>query len=76
MGLISGIEHDLAVGQDGLGLPEMDHGRSEQANAGMAVLFVVPPEKLLTEGTTVLDAAETIREYRPVSRSRPASGRW
>ena len=37
MRLVSGIEHRLAVGQDGLGLAEMNHGRGQQTDAGMAV---------------------------------------
>ena len=32
----------------------MNHGRGEQAESGMAVLFVVPGEKLLGKGARVL----------------------
>jgi hypothetical protein len=53
MRLVSGIEHGLALGQDGRGLPEMNHGRGEHSDAGVAVLFVVPLEKLLPEGAAV-----------------------
>jgi hypothetical protein len=56
----------LAVGQDGLGLSKVNHGRGEQADAGMTMLFVIPGEKLLTEGAAVLDAAEAVRELRTV----------
>src|SRR5215831_15057355 len=49
------------MGQDGLGLPEMNHSGGQQADAGVAVLFVIPREKLLTEGAAILDAAEAIR---------------
>ena len=63
---VSGIEHHLAVGQDGRGLSEVNHGRGEQADAGVAMVFVIPLEKLLTEGAAVLDAAEAIRELRAV----------
>ena len=64
--MVSGIEHRLAAGQDGLGLPEVHHGWGEQANAGVAMLVVVPLEELLAEGPTVLDAAEAVREFRAV----------
>ena len=56
--LVSPIEHQLAVGQDGLGFAEVNHGRGEQADAGMTMLFVIPLEKLLTESAAILDAAE------------------
>ena len=64
--MISGIKHHLAVGQDGLALAEMDHGRGQQADAGVAMLLVVPVKELLTEGAAVLDAAEAVRELRAV----------
>ena len=32
----------------------------------MTVFFVVPAKKSLTEGPTVLEAAETVRELRPI----------
>jgi len=64
--LVGRVEHRLTVGQDGLGLTEMDHSRGQQGGAGVAVLFVVPLEELLTEGTAVLNAAEAIREFRTV----------
>jgi hypothetical protein len=38
----------------------------QQGDAGVVVLFVVPLEKPLTEGSAVLDAAKTIRELRTV----------
>lgn len=64
--MIGGIEHHLAVGQDALGLPKVNHGRGQHADAGVAMLLVVPLEKLLAEGAAVLDAAEAIREFRAV----------
>ena len=67
--MVSGVEHHLAVGQDGLGFPEVHHGRGQQADAGVAVLFVVPLEKLLAESAAILDATEAIRKIR-------ASGRY
>ena len=66
MGQVSSIEHQLAVGQDGRCLSEVDHRRGQQTNAGVAMLFVIPLEKLLTESAAVLDAAEAIREFRAV----------
>jgi hypothetical protein len=64
--LVSGVEYHLTLRQDGLGFAEMNHGRGQQPEAGVPVLLVVPPEKLLTEGAAVLDAAEAVREVRPV----------
>ena len=54
------------MSQDGLGLAEMNHGRGQQADAGVAMLLVVPVEELLAKGATVLDAAEAIGELRAV----------
>ena len=62
--MVSGVEHHLAVGQDGLGVAEMNHGRGQQADAGVAMLLVVPLEKLLAKSTAVLDAAEAIGKLR------------
>src|SRR5205823_6471089 len=45
--LVSGIEHHLALSQNRLGLAEMDHGRRQQGDARMAVLYVVRLEELL-----------------------------
>lgn len=44
---VSSIENHLAMGQDGLCLSEVNHGRSAQTDAGVPMLFVVPLEKLL-----------------------------
>ena len=66
--MVSGVEHHLTVGKDGLGLPKVHHGRGQQADAGVAMLVVVPLEKLLAKGAAVLDAAEAIRKIRPISR--------
>ncbi len=51
---VSGMEDGLSLCPDVWGLPIMDHGRGEQAEAGMTMLLVVPEEKLLAEGTAVL----------------------
>jgi hypothetical protein len=48
--LVSGIERDLPASQDAVGLAEVNHGRGEQADTGVAVLLVVPLKELLTEG--------------------------
>ena len=66
MRLVCGVEHRLAAGRDGRCLAEVDHGRSEQTDAGMAMLLVVPVEELLAEGAAILDATEAIRKLRAV----------
>lgn len=66
MGLVGRIEHYLAARHYGLGLPEVNHCRGEQADPGMTMLLVLPVEELLTEGTAVLDAAEALRELRAI----------
>jgi hypothetical protein len=53
--LVSRVEHHLAASQDGLALAEMDHGPGQQADAGVAMLLVVPVKELLTEGAAVLE---------------------
>ena len=46
---VSGIEHELTLSDDMLSLTVVDHGRCEKADAGVAVLMVVPGEELLGE---------------------------
>jgi hypothetical protein len=60
MGLAGGVEHRLALGENGLGLAEVHHGRGEQTDAGVAMLVVVPREEPLAEGAGVLNAAEAV----------------
>src|ERR1051325_9904312 len=66
MGLVGRIEHYLPPRHYSLGLTEVNHRRSEQADPGMTMLLVVPVEELLAEGATVLDTAESVREFRAV----------
>jgi hypothetical protein len=54
MGLIGRVEDYLPARHYGLGFPELNHRRGEQANSGMAMLLVVPVEELLTESAAVL----------------------
>src|SRR5436853_4722879 len=44
----------------------MNHRWREQFDAGVAVLFVVPSEEVLAEGSRILDTAKLFREVRPV----------
>jgi len=67
--LVGGIEDYLAIVQDGLGFPKVDHSRGEKSDTGMTMLVVVPVEKLLTEGAAVLNAAEAIRKLGTVLQS-------
>jgi hypothetical protein len=66
MTLIGNIEHFLTLPQDVFSLAIVNHRWRQQAQAGVAVLFVVPLKKSLTESTTVLDAPKAVRELRPI----------
>lgn len=66
VGLVSGIEHQLALLDDGRSLAIVDHSRGEELDAGMTVLLVVPSEKLLAEAAAVLDTAEAFGEVGPI----------
>jgi hypothetical protein len=66
MGLIDGVQHGLATGQDGFRLVKMHHGRGQQAESRVAVFFVVPLEELPAKGAAVLDRAEAVWEIGPV----------
>jgi len=44
---VSGIEDELALLKDIVGLAVVDHGRGEQSDAGMPMLIVVPGEEEL-----------------------------
>ena len=66
MSLISHIENPLALFEDECGLVVVDHRRRQQAQAGMAMFFVVPTKEPLREGPAVLDAPEAIRELRSI----------
>jgi len=66
MGLVGRIEPYLPPRHYGLGLTEVNHRGSEQADPGMTMLLVVPVEELLAEGAAVLDAAESVRDLRAI----------
>lgn len=66
MHAIRHIENRLALLEDERSLSVMDHGWREQAQAGMAMLFVVPTKEPLRESAAVLNAAEAIRELRAI----------
>jgi len=44
----------------------MDCFGRQQADAGVAIVGVVPAEELLTEGARLLDARETLRKARAI----------
>ena len=66
MTLVGYLEHFLALPQDVFGLTIVNHGWRQQAHTRVAVFFVVPAEKFLTESPAVLDAAEAVRELRAI----------
>jgi hypothetical protein len=51
---------------DACSVAEMDGRRGVEAEAGMAMLVVVPAEETLAESAGILDGAEPSRELRPV----------
>jgi len=59
-GLVCGIEHKLALLDDGRGLAIVDHGGGEKLDAGMTVLLVVPSGKLLAKAPAILNGAEAV----------------
>src|ERR1035438_1244920 len=62
-----GCIHNIASGlQDFCGEPVMDCFWSKKVDAGMPMLFVVPPEKVLAKSSCILNATKTLREIRPV----------
>ena len=66
MSCVSNIQDVLALCHDVRSLPVMNHGRRQQAEAGMTMLLVVPKEKLLAEGAAVLQRTKPVRKFRPV----------
>src|SRR5213594_1428390 len=64
--LVSNIEHLLALPQNVFRLAIVNRRWRQQAYAGVTVLLVIPPEKTLTESTTVLEAPKAVRELRPI----------
>ena len=66
MSHVGGIE-DLASLCDGGGREAvMNHGGGEQTETGVAMFFVVPGEKNLAKGASILDRPETFGKARPV----------
>jgi hypothetical protein len=57
-----GVQDDRAGGDDPLGTAMMDVGGGQQPDAAMTMLEVVPAEEGLAERSSVLEAAEPIRE--------------
>ena len=66
VGLVCGIEYNLALLDDGWSLAIVDHRGGEKRDAGMTMLLVVPSEKLLAEASAVLDGAKAFGEVRPL----------
>jgi len=63
---ISRIENALPLLEDQRTLSVVNHCRRQQSQARVAVFLVVPTKEPLREGATVLKAAETIWELRPI----------
>ena len=66
MSQVRGVEHDLPARDGGRRLAVVNHRWREQFDPRVAVLLVIPSEKLLAEGATILDAAKPFREVGPV----------
>ena len=64
--MVGGCQDRGACGLDGGGVAVVDVGCGVQAEAGVAVLVVVPGEKFPAVGPCVLDRGEPVREVRPV----------
>jgi len=64
--LVGGCQDCGACGLDGGGVAVVDVGCGVQAEAGVAVLVVVPAEEFLAVRPCVLDRGEPGREVRPV----------
>ena len=62
VGQVGGVENGLTLFTDGRSLAEVDHGGRQHADAGMAMVVVIPGEESLAEGVAVLKAAEAIGE--------------
>ena len=66
MGKVCGVRDGLAMSQDGWRLTVMQGRKSEEADAGVVVLFVVPAEQFDGKSTGVLDRAEAGWEARSI----------
>ena len=69
MTLVSGIENDLPFGDKLSGLAVVDGCRCHQAQAGMAVLVVVPGKEALAETARILNRSKAVRVSRAVLQS-------
>ena len=63
---VGGIQGVLSQRQGVVGMSEVDRSRGEQGDAGVAVVVVVPSEKILAKGSGVLKRAEALGELRGV----------
>ena len=61
MPLMSEFQHGLSLRNDLRSLSVMDIGRSQQIQAGMVMLVVIPGEELLAEPAGIFNRAESIR---------------
>jgi hypothetical protein len=66
MKLVGHIEHFLALPQNVFRLAIVHHRRRKQAQAGVAMFLVVPTKQSLTDSSAILNAPETVREFRPI----------
>ena len=66
MGKVCCVQNGLAMSEDGRRLTVMQGRRSEEADAGVVVLSVVPAEELDGKSTGVLDIAEAGLEARSI----------
>src|SRR5260370_40926108 len=57
-----GVEDGLPLREHGWRLTQVDHGRRQHADSGVAMLEVVPGKESLAMGPAVLNAAEAVRE--------------
>lgn len=66
---VSGVslgEYALPLSDDLRAEPVVDRGRCHQADARVAMLMVVVLEEDVAEGLRIFEAAEAVREFRPV----------
>ena len=63
---IGAVQYLLALLDDLLGHAVVQRFRGQQGDAAVAVLAVIPGEKLLAEGARVLDGSEALGKSRPV----------
>ena len=69
MSSVSGVENDAAAVNGRSRQTMMNHCRRKKAQAGMAVMIVIPGEELLAERTGILERPKAFGEARPVFQS-------